>query len=47
MGVAKGIAAGFILKGFETFSQFSIRNQILVLSDLIRAKVFGRDTSAI
>ena len=47
MGVVQGIAAGFIWKGFETFSQFSIRNQILVLSDLVRAKVFGRDTSAI
>jgi NADH:ubiquinone reductase (non-electrogenic) len=47
MGIVQGIAAGFIWKGFETFSQFSVRNQILVLSDLIRAKVFGRDTSAI
>merc|ERR1719159_2045287 len=47
MGVIRGLAAGFIWKSFETFSQFSIRNQILVLSDLVRAKVFGRDTSAI
>merc|ERR1719463_683183 len=34
MGVIRGLAAGFIWKSFETFSQFSIRNQILVLSDL-------------
>merc|ERR1711924_486413 len=33
MGVIRGLAAGFIWKSFETFSQFSIRNQILVLSD--------------
>merc|ERR1711924_289588 len=38
MGVIRGLAAGFIWKSFETFSQFSIRNQILVLSDLVRAK---------
>merc|ERR1711871_1406866 len=38
MGVVQGIAAGFIWKGFETFSQFSIRNQILVLSDLVRPR---------
>jgi len=40
-----GIAAGFGWKSFETISQISLRNQIFVAMDWVRAKVFGRDTS--
>lgn len=34
-------------KGFETYSQFSFRNLILVGLDWMRAKVFGRDISKV
>ena len=45
VGILKGIAAGFIWKGFETYSQFSLRNKLLLAGDFVRAKVFGRDVS--
>jgi len=44
-GPVTGIAAGFGWKSFETISQISLRNQIFVAMDWVRAKVFGRDTS--
>lgn len=34
-------------RSFETISQFSLRNQLLVLGDLLRAKLFGRDLSRV
>eukprot|EP00232_Nephroselmis_pyriformis_P022767 CAMPEP_0182864046 /NCGR_PEP_ID=MMETSP0034_2-20130328/6967_1 /TAXON_ID=156128 /ORGANISM="Nephroselmis pyriformis, Strain CCMP717" /LENGTH=626 /DNA_ID=CAMNT_0024996293 /DNA_START=91 /DNA_END=1971 /DNA_ORIENTATION=- len=40
-----GAAAGVMWKGYETLGQVSFRNQCLVASDWIRAKVFGRDIS--
>ena len=43
--IVKGIAAGIIWKSFETISQFSTRNVLLVASDMIRTKLFGRDIS--
>jgi NADH:ubiquinone reductase (non-electrogenic) len=45
--VIKGFAAGLIWKSFETISQSSPRNIVLVASDMIRTKVFGRDISRI
>lgn len=43
--IVKGFAAGIIWKSFETISQFSTRNVLLVASDMIRTKLFGRDIS--
>lgn len=42
-----GTSAGFVWKSFETYSQFSLRNQLLVASDFIRTKLFGRDISRV
>jgi len=36
-----------VWKGFETVSQVSLRNQVLVAGDLLRAKLFGRDLSRV
>ncbi|KAJ9530914.1 hypothetical protein QJQ45_028792, partial [Haematococcus lacustris] len=36
-----------IWKSFETYSQFSFRNQCLVASDWVRTKLFGRDISRV
>ncbi|GAB4815644.1 hypothetical protein N2152v2_002690 [Parachlorella kessleri] len=47
LGLFLGPAAGLIWKGFETFSQISFRNQVLVATDWARAKIFGRDTSRV
>lgn len=47
VGLLQGIAAGLIWKGFETYSQFSLRNKLLVAADWVRGKVFGRDISRI
>ena len=45
--IVKGIAAGLIWKSFETISQVSPRNVLLVGADMVRTKVFGRDISRI
>ena len=37
--------AGLLWKGFETYSQISIRNMLLVAGDWVRTKLFGRDIS--
>ena len=38
---------GVVWKGFETYSQFSLRNKALVAIDWLRTKVFGRDISRV
>ena len=45
VGPVVGPFAGFAWKSFETMSQISFRNQCLVATDWVRAKVFGRDIS--
>jgi NADH:ubiquinone reductase (non-electrogenic) len=45
--ILKGLLAGLVWKGFETVSQISLRNQVLVSGDLLRTKLFGRDLSRI
>jgi NADH:ubiquinone reductase (non-electrogenic) len=45
--IVKGVAAGLIWKSFETISQVSPRNVLLVAADMVRTKVFGRDISRI
>lgn len=47
IGPLMGITAGFVWRGFETFSQISLRNRILVANDWARTKIFGRDTSRV
>lgn len=47
LGPLLGTGAGVLWKGFETYSQFSLRNQILVASDWVRTKLFGRDISRV
>jgi NADH:ubiquinone reductase (non-electrogenic) len=39
--------AGLLWKGFETYSQVSLRNVFLVSLDWIRTKLFGRDISRV
>lgn len=45
--VLKGLLAGLVWKSFETVSQVSLRNQVLVFGDMLRSKVFGRDLSRV
>ncbi len=47
IGPIMGVFAGLAWRGFETFSQISTRNQILVATDWARSKIFGRDTSRV
>lgn len=47
VGPIMGLLAGLAWRGFETWSQISVRNQILVANDWARTKVFGRDTSRV
>jgi len=47
IGPIMGVFAGLAWRGFETFSQISFRNQVLVATDWARTKVFGRDTSRV
>lgn len=47
VGPLMGSGAGVLWKGFETYSQFSFRNQCLVASDWVRTKIFGRDLSRV
>ncbi|CAD7703445.1 unnamed protein product [Ostreobium quekettii] len=47
LGPLWGIAAGLVWKGFETYSQISMRNKILVGFDWVKSKVFGRDVSRV
>ncbi|KAL6756599.1 type-II calcium-dependent NADH dehydrogenase [Haematococcus lacustris] len=47
LGPLTGFTAGLIWKSFETYSQFSFRNQCLVASDWVRTKLFGRDISRV
>ncbi|KAI7836386.1 hypothetical protein COHA_009749 [Chlorella ohadii] len=47
VGPLMGITAGLVWRGFETWSQISFRNRILVANDWARTKVFGRDTSRV
>eukprot|EP00873_Tetraselmis_striata_P022252 jgi/Tetstr1/442516/TSEL_030614.t1 len=45
LGGLFGLGIGAVWKGFETASQFSLRNRVLVAADWLRAKILGRDTS--
>ena len=45
VAVLKGLVGGLVWKGFETWSQVGWRNRFLVLADMLRAKLFGRDMS--
>lgn len=47
VGPVWGLGAGFVWKGFETYSQFSLRNKALVTIDWLRTKAFGRDISRV
>ena len=47
LGPIFGTAAGLLWKGYETFAQISLRNQLLVFNDWVRTKVFGRDISRV
>eukprot|EP00967_Tisochrysis_lutea_P129131 scaffold221741_cov19-Tisochrysis_lutea.AAC.1 len=45
LGPFYGTSAGVVWKSFEAYSQFSLRNQLLVVTDFLRTKIFGRDIS--
>ena len=45
VGSMMGRVTGVLWKGYETMSQFSLRNQMLVAFDWVKAKAFGRDQS--
>ena len=47
IGPIMGLFAGLAWRGFETWSQISFRNQVLVATDWARTKLFGRDTSRV
>jgi NADH:ubiquinone reductase (non-electrogenic) len=47
VGPVMGLLAGLAWRGFETFSQISLRNQLMVTGDWVRTKLFGRDTSRV
>jgi len=47
VGPLWGFGAGLVWKSFETYSQISLRNKILVGLDWARTKVFGRDISRV
>ncbi|CAL8468285.1 g7825 [Coccomyxa elongata] len=47
IGPVFGYTAGVMWKGFETYSQISLRNILLVSSDWVRTKLFGRDISRV
>mmetsp|Transcript_30920 Transcript_30920/g.100672 ORF Transcript_30920/g.100672 Transcript_30920/m.100672 type:complete len:581 (-) Transcript_30920:91-1833(-) len=45
--ILRGFSAGLIWRGFETVSQLTLRNRLLVAGDFIRSKLFGRDISSV
>lgn len=47
IGPIFGLSAGLAWKGYETISQISPRNVVLVSIDWLRTKVFGRDISRV
>lgn len=47
IGPVFGLSAGLAWKGYETISQISPRNVVLVSIDWLRTKVFGRDISRV
>lgn len=47
VGPLTGLFAGIVWKGFETYSQISFRNKVLVATDWVRTKLFGRDVSRV
>ncbi|KAF5828017.1 hypothetical protein DUNSADRAFT_18351 [Dunaliella salina] len=47
LGPFYGTSAGVVWKSFEAYSQFSLRNQLLVVTDFLRTKIFGRDISRV
>jgi NADH:ubiquinone reductase (non-electrogenic) len=46
-GALYGPGVGFLWKSFETYSQFSFRNKLLVSLDWLRTRMFGRDISRV
>ncbi|KAK9815675.1 hypothetical protein WJX72_007865 [[Myrmecia] bisecta] len=44
---AAGISTGLLWRSFETISQISLRNMMLVSIDWLRTKLFGRDISRV
>jgi NADH:ubiquinone reductase (non-electrogenic) len=46
-GVLYGPGAGILWKSFETYSQISLRNKVLVAIDWLRTQIFGRDISRV
>eukprot|EP00882_Tetradesmus_deserticola_P003879 GHRQ01004103.1.p1 GENE.GHRQ01004103.1~~GHRQ01004103.1.p1 ORF type:complete len:615 (+),score=301.43 GHRQ01004103.1:630-2474(+) len=47
LGPIFGTEAGILWRGYETFAQISLRNQVLVLDNWVRTKLFGRDISSV
>eukprot|EP00775_Hariotina_reticulata_P004476 gene4476-4730_t len=47
IGPLLGEGVGFLWRGYETFAQISLRNQLLVFNDWVRTKLFGRDISRV
>lgn len=47
VGPIFGTEAGLLWRGYETFAQISLRNQLLVFNDWVRTKLFGRDISRV
>eukprot|EP00887_Chlorella_sp_A99_P003955 scaffold11.g3955.t1 len=43
----KGALASLAWRGMESWMQVSLRNQVMVISDMVRTKLFGRNISAI
>jgi NADH:ubiquinone reductase (non-electrogenic) len=47
VGALYGPGVGLLWKSFETFSQISMRNKVLVAIDWLRTQAFGRDISRV
>ena len=47
VGPIFGLGAGVLWRSYETISQISPRNVVLVSMDWVRTKVFGRDISRV
>eukprot|EP00887_Chlorella_sp_A99_P004630 scaffold4.g4630.t1 len=43
----KGMLASLAWRGMESWMQVSLRNQVMVVSDMVRTKLFGRNVSSI
>lgn len=43
----KGVLASLAWRGMESWMQVSMRNQVMVVSDMLRTKLFGRNVSSV